>query len=683
MTASGQSALNPIEIIANFTAEPIAEFFEFWQTELGVKGSVVFAPYGQVFQTLLAKQDAKPSVLLLRLEDWLTKQENSPEKVFAEWERSIAELSAALRQVRERSSAPLWVCVCPPSPWIANHDLQAVHEGAERALYQSLAGMRDVFAVSGSEVLNRYRVTDYHDEVGDAEGHIPYNREFFCALATLLCRRIYGGSSASCKMIVLDCDGTLWDGVCGEEGLGVRVHPEHRHFQEFMLRQMQAGRILVLCSRNREQDVLEVLRKHPDMVLREEHIVAHRINWGSKADNIQSLAQELRVGLDRIVFVDDNPLECAEVQARFPAVLALQTPSERTSIAHWLDHVWVFDQTSTTQEDRSRTQFYAEDALRQSARKDALTLAGFIEGLQLEINVIRATLQDAKRVAQLSERTTQFNISGRRYTSTEIEALLNDPSYACFVTTVKDRFGDYGLVGAMIIRWGTVVELDALYLSCRALGRGVEHVMLATVACMVSERSVATFRVNVVTTARNIPARMFMERVAAQHKQDTADDIAVYLCPADHYRQLRYMPQDEPSAEQVSVRNEEPPQAQTTTSLRFFSPQRSYALSSAQAILEEMQRTKQRDIKSITERAHEVTPGDPVEQALVNMWSDTIGCPVGVTDNFYDLGGHSLHAMQILARVRRELSIKLTLETFFEYLTIAELAREIRLRKAS
>ena len=131
-------------------------------------------------------------------------------------------------------------------------------------------------------------------------------------------------------MIVLDCDNTLWKGVCGEDGpLGIEITPPYRALQEFMVGQANAGRLLCLCSKNNESDVLDVFEQRTDMLLREEHFVSRRINWNSKSDNLQSLARELNLGLESFIFVDDNPVECADVEINCPGVLTLQLPTER------------------------------------------------------------------------------------------------------------------------------------------------------------------------------------------------------------------------------------------------------------------------------------------------------------------------------------------------------------------
>ena len=164
-----------------------------------------------------------------------------------------------------------------------------------------------------------YPVPDYYDPHGDELGHIPYTPAFYAALGTAVARKIHALRRAPYKAIVLDCDGTLWDGVCGEDGPeGVSLDPPRRFLQEFMLAQRDAGMLLCLSSKNNEQDVLETFRANPRMPLQPEHFVARRINWEPKSAHLVSLAGELNLGLDSFIFVDDNPTECAELAGPLP-----------------------------------------------------------------------------------------------------------------------------------------------------------------------------------------------------------------------------------------------------------------------------------------------------------------------------------------------------------------------------
>ena len=213
-------------------------------------------------------------------------------------------------------------------------------------------------------------------------------------------------------MIVLDCDNTLWKGVCGEDGpLGIEVTTPYRTLQEFMIGQMNAGMLLCLCSKNNEKDALDVFDQRTDMLLKREHLVSWRINWNSKSENIKLLAKELNLGLDSFIFIDDNPVDCADVKINCPGVLTLQLPQNSESFGPFLNHIWAFDHSGLTEEDQNRTRMYQESTKRQQYLEQSFSLKDFVKGLQLRVEITEATEDQLGRVSQQTFRTNQFNFT--------------------------------------------------------------------------------------------------------------------------------------------------------------------------------------------------------------------------------------------------------------------------------
>ena len=211
-------------------------------------------------------------------------------------------------------------------------------------------------------------------------GHIPYTPECYAAIGTALVRTIFNLKRDPFKVIVLDCDNTLWKGVCGEDGpWGIEVTAPYRALQEFMIGQMNAGMLLCLCSKNNEKDALDVFDQRTDMLLKREHLVSWRINWNSKSENIKSLANELNLGLDSFIFIDDNPVDCADVKINCPGVLTLQLPRNAESFSSFLNHIWAFDHTGSTEEDQNRTRMYQENAQEAAVPRAIVLLEGFYQ----------------------------------------------------------------------------------------------------------------------------------------------------------------------------------------------------------------------------------------------------------------------------------------------------------------
>ena len=300
--------------------------------------------------------------------------------------------------------------------------------------------------------------------------------------------------------------------------------------QQFMLELWSKGFLLCLCSKNDESDVLEVFDNHPDMLLKRDHLVSWRINWRPKSENIRSLAQELNLGLDSFVFVDDNPLECAEVRSGCPEVLTLQLPPEE-EITKFLGRIWAFDRLKVTSEDRQRTAMYKQELERASFQAQALTIDEFLAGLNVQVRFSEPSPSQLSRVAQLTQRTNQFNFTSMRRTEAQVQH-LPESGLECRVVEVGDRFGDYGLVGLMIFGdRNNALEVDTFLLSCRVLNRGVEHRMLNELGKLALERNLPMVIVTFVATKKNKPAADFLESVVAQFRLETAGGNR-YIVPA-------------------------------------------------------------------------------------------------------------------------------------------------------
>ncbi len=369
-----------------------------------------------------------------------------------------------------------------------------------------------------------YPVPKYYDPHADRLGHVPYTPEFFAALATTIARKLHAARAHRYKVIALDCDETLWQGVCGEDGPeGVRVDENHRALQDFMLAEREAGMLLCLCSKNNAEDVYETFRAHPGMPLTIDQMAGVRLNWEPKSENLRALAEELDLALDSFILVDNSATECAEVAAGSPEVLTVPLPADAREFAGYLDHIWAFDRWGTTAEDRTRASMYAQQAERTRAEQQSASLEEFLASLNLQVRIAPMQEGQLARVAQLTVRTSQMNFTSVRRDESAIRNLLQSGGYECLVVSVDDRFGSYGLTGVMLLR--TVPEalvVDTFLLSCRALGRGVEHRMLARIGEIARERRLAKVEIPFAPTPRNRPAEAFLRSLPAASEEHTA-----------------------------------------------------------------------------------------------------------------------------------------------------------------
>lgn len=305
--------------------------------------------------------------------------------------------------------------------------------------------------------------------------------EAFPSLAETLVSFLVPLTGKTKKCLVLDLDNTLWGGVIGEDGLaGIKLSPtgtgqEFFYFQKVILALKKRGVILAINSKNNKADAMEVFQKHPHMLLKETDFSAIKINWENKADNIREIAQELNIGLDSLVFVDDDPTNRELIREILPQVDVLDLPDDPSGYFQSLISYTGFNSFGFTEEDKKRSLLYHEESQRKELARSYTDIVSFLESLGLEATIVPASKQNASRIAQLTQKTNQFNLTTRRYTEEEIEHFIRSND-KIWVLDVKDRFGHYGLTGVCIVRdkadcW----EIDTMLLSCRVLGKKIEE----------------------------------------------------------------------------------------------------------------------------------------------------------------------------------------------------------------
>jgi FkbH-like protein len=321
------------------------------------------------------------------------------------------------------------------------------------------------------------------------------------------------------KCIVLDLDNTLWGGIVGEDGPhGIRLGTtspgsEYREFQEYLLSLTRRGILLAINSKNNAADALEVIRSHEAMVLREESFSAMRINWESKASNMLSLAEELSLGLDSFVFIDDSDKERALIRQALPQVLTPELPRDPARYRETLEALPELQVLSITDEDRNRTRQYVERRQREQLRVVAQTPEDYLASLGITAEMHTVSERTLTRVQQLFQRTNQFNLTGRRYELGVLAARAEQPDWRIYTSKVADRFGDHGLVAATLVRitpdaW----IIDNFVMSCRVIGYGVEDALLARVAADARDQGVFLIEGEIIPSAKNAPARDFYAR---------------------------------------------------------------------------------------------------------------------------------------------------------------------------
>jgi FkbH-like protein len=491
-----------VRIAATFVAQPLEDALRLWTRAFGIESVVRFADFNQVAQTLLSpgglfdQPAAGFHVVLARPED------------FPGGKEQAEAVLSAVRAHAARTKSMLLVADLPPA--LRGGGGAEVDE-LRRWWREQLSGIAGVRVLGFTALVEELGLEAATDARMEAAASAPFSPALYQRLGIALAREVRAFCLPPKKVIAVDADGTLWDGIVGEDGVeAVSVGASHRALQERLAALRARGVLLVLLSKNAEQDVRRVLAEKPAMLLKEADFAAMRVNWLPKPDNLRAIAAELGLGLDAFVFLDDNPVEKLEVAAHCPSVTIL--PGEPQSFAGALDRLWCFDGAGSTREDAARAAFQQQNAVREAVRGTLGDLQAYLRSLELVVEVRRALPDELPRLSQLSLKTNQFNTSLRRHSLPEIQALAS--THELWSVSARDKFGDYGLVGAVVGTSGQTgcYEICDLFLSCRALGRGVEDALLHVLAAHARQAGARCLGAVFNAGPRNEPALLFLRR---------------------------------------------------------------------------------------------------------------------------------------------------------------------------
>jgi len=317
------------------------------------------------------------------------------------------------------------------------------------------------------------------------------------------------------KCLVLDLDNTLWGGVLGEEGIeGVQIDGDYpgkayHYWQEGIKELERKGVILAICSKNNQTDV-EALFAAREMPLSLKDFACTRINWNDKAANIREIAQELNIGLDSMVFVDDNPTERELIRQQLPMVAVPEWPAQPYELPMSYAQLvnGYFSVYTLTDEDKKKTEQYRQNANRAQAQAQFTDMEDFLRSLEMRLTIREATEVTIPRIAQMTQKTNQFNLTTKRYTESDIRSLLEEGAQI-WTLAVADRFGDNGITGLMILKSENGWILDTLLMSCRVLGKGIEEAFFKSVI----RRYNGVLTAQYIPTAKNGQVAEFYERM--------------------------------------------------------------------------------------------------------------------------------------------------------------------------
>jgi len=533
---SGEPSASRLAILSSFTAELLRPALVVESSDIGHRIQPWFAPFGQLEQAMLEPESElwrqRPDViwLALRLEDVDRHLQLESPELGADTTRErlralVARAVQLARAVRQRSEAPLLVSNLAAS---SLHALPLFDAGDPDGFGHLLAEANRDLACKLGGVADAH-VLDYQGTVaasGGARWADP--KLWFMARAgssgpnqAVLARRVARAVAAmrrpAAKCLVVDLDHTLWGGVLGDDGLeALQLGDDYpgnayKELQAALLGLRRRGFLLAIASKNDEATVDDALARHPEMLLRREHFACIFANWDPKPVNLRRIASTLNLGLNALVFIDDNPAERAQVRAELPMVHVVELPADPLHYAgavqdwHWLDQARLLD------EDRGRAEMVSHDHRREQLRGGAASVDEFLGQLGMVAEVGTAGLGTLERIHQLIHKTNQFNLTARRHPLERVRALAAAPDAAVAWLRLRDRYGDLGLVCVGIVHaaQGTTWEIDTLLMSCRVMGRRVETAFLAYLAELARGAGADRLRGVYGATAKNVVVRDF------------------------------------------------------------------------------------------------------------------------------------------------------------------------------
>ena len=522
---SAELQTTKLAVLSSSTSDQLIQIIELFLLAGGVKAEVYQADYGLFRQEILDPDSGlyafKPNGIFVGthwrdLTNW-PRLADGADRVGECVSAEVAQWSQLWRTAHERAGCQIIQNNFDHPAWrqLANHEMR--HPASQG---QFITQVNQAFGQSAPPYVTLHDI----DELSSSIGRRSWGDERFFHHAKIPCAPEhlveYGHSVASLllaqmglskKCLVLDLDNTLWGGVIGDDGLGgIRLGQGDAEgeaflaFQRYVLRLSERGVILAVCSKNTESVAREVFEKHPEMVLRMNNISCFMANWEDKASNLRAIAQQLNIGLNALVFVDDNPAERAIIRKLLPEVAVPEVGTDPVEFVSILERARYFQLTLFGKEDLNRTSYYIANAQRQQTASSAESIDDFLRSLQMVALVGPINPITLERSTQLINKSNQFNLTTIRRSAAEVLAITQDPNWVTLTVTLQDKFGDNGLISVILARVaGDALEIDTWLMSCRVLKRNVEQMVLNRLVEFARKRGLRVIRGRYVPTAKN------------------------------------------------------------------------------------------------------------------------------------------------------------------------------------
>lgn len=373
-----------------------------------------------------------------------------------------------------------------------------------------------------------------------------YSIEFFKKYSEFVMPFVFAANGKSKKALIFDCDNTLWKGILGESGFsGVEMSPNSasgkifNEVQNIAMSLNRKGILLGLCSKNNPEDVDLVIGQHPDMVLRKENLSIKKVNWNDKVSNLRAIAEELNIGMNSIVFVDDSEFEVNLIKENLPQVCVIQVPKNLHDYPNLLkEQSGLFFNLSNTSEDLRKAEIYNQQFQREEARKEFDSIENYLESLNMKLKIYHNDSAFIARASQLTQKTNQFNLTTQRYTETEIKRFIDDENYELFLLEVSDKFGNNGITGLSILKLdGEAAAIDSFLMSCRIIGRNIEFAFMDFMMKFLKEKGIKSVEAKYIQTLKNQQVENFYDRCSFE-PADISPQEKLYSMNLNNYKEF-------------------------------------------------------------------------------------------------------------------------------------------------
>ena len=624
--------------------------------------------YGQAMQDALSPDSplhtSQPAIVLCALDHrWypLRACPGDPAGAAEVVEACVSQLRTLVTAVRQHSGASCMIQTLslPLEPLFGSLDrsvpgsLLQLTDDLNRAI-ADLAKETDSILLDVCTLSALTGNANWQDPASWNEAKLPMHRSVLPLYADHVMRLVAAHLGKARRCLILDLDNTLWGGIIGDDGLeGIRIGQgdpigeAHLEVQRFALAMRSRGIVLAVCSKNTDEVARRPFLEHPDMLLKLDHIAVFQANWSDKASNIQAIAQELSLGLESMVFVDDNPMERDIVRRMLPQVVVPELPDDPADYVRTISAAGYFESTRFSKEDLARADFYRDNSRRAALAQKAGDLQSYLASLDMQITFQPFDETGRARIAQLISKSNQFNLTTRRYSETEVASIQHDPS--CYARQIRltDTFGDNGMISVVIARRSGLheLEIDTWLMSCRVLGRRVENVVLQELIEHARSQGLQTIVGRYIPTDRNALVKDHYSKLGFSLASSLAGGETVW------HLDVATAPLQAAPMKVLHIAGGKAPESRAA----------------------QLRSSGQEDTAPVREPSQSISL-----DTMASIWSDVFLRKVQGTDaHFFDMGGDSLAALTLVEAVSDRLGRRIPLHALIEQPTLGGFTRVV------